>query len=187
MIPTCPYYINLWNTKSWNVVYRVVHTLGIITIRNSSCGKVMFSQASVILSTEGRRIPSGQTPPAGQTSLRQTPPSRHPPPRDSHCSGRYASYWNAFLYWQHLRKVPECHLISLIQGALVIVHSMYDTWLTLKILPYKISNFLQSSSYRGLIKAIKRNMPMKQIDFHNLVQWKFSRFGDVLNRGANAW
>ena len=23
---------------------------------------------------------------------------RHPPPRDGHCSGRYASYWNAFLF-----------------------------------------------------------------------------------------
>ena len=32
--------------------------------------------------------PPGQTPPLGQT----------PPPADGYCSGRYASYWNAFLY-----------------------------------------------------------------------------------------
>ena len=56
-----------------------------------SCGKVMFLHASVILSTGG-----------GWQS--DTHPSRHPhptgrqtPSRDGHCSGRYASYWNAFL------------------------------------------------------------------------------------------
>ena len=33
----------------------------------------------------------------GETPLRaDTPPSRHP--LDSHCSGRYASYWNAFFF-----------------------------------------------------------------------------------------
>ena len=30
-----------------------------------------------------------------QHALRQTPP---PPPADGHCNGRYASYWNAFLF-----------------------------------------------------------------------------------------
>ena len=49
------------------------------------------------------RHPPGQIPPSpGQTPRadipRQTPPlGRHPSPADSHCSGRYASYWNAFL------------------------------------------------------------------------------------------
>ena len=63
----------------------------------------------------GRHPLGRQPPPAdpawadtlpGQTPPRQTPlPSRHslpgqtpPPPRDGHCSGRYASYWNAFLF-----------------------------------------------------------------------------------------
>ena len=49
----------------------------------------------------GRHPLPGQMPPF----TRQTPPSlgsypplgRHPPPRDGHCSGRYASYWNALL------------------------------------------------------------------------------------------
>ena len=46
--------------------------------------KVMFSQASVILSTGGSgrhpqgRPPSGQTPPPGQTPPRQTPPGDAP-------------------------------------------------------------------------------------------------------------
>ena len=65
----------------------------LVTVRNSSCGKVMFSQASLILSTgrgwgSGRHPPSRadtprQTPPLGrhsarQTPLRKTPLVRHP-------------------------------------------------------------------------------------------------------------
>ena len=46
----------------------------------------MFSQACVKNSVQGGVYTTGQTLP------RQTPPLR-----DSHCSGRYASYWNAFL------------------------------------------------------------------------------------------
>ena len=43
--------------------------------------------------------PQEQTPPRADTPLEQTPPgSRPPPPRDGHCCGRYASYWNAFLF-----------------------------------------------------------------------------------------
>ena len=88
-----------------------------------SCGKVIFSQASVILFTgggvcpacigadtpspcrhsprpdtpwedtpQGRHVPLGRHPPG------QTRPGKHPPPY-GHCSGRYASYWNAFLYF----------------------------------------------------------------------------------------
>ena len=52
-----------------------------------SCSKVMFSQASVTLFTGGE---VWQTPP-GQTTPGQTPPA------DGYCSGRYESYWNAFL------------------------------------------------------------------------------------------
>ena len=58
----------------------------IVTVRNSSCGKVMFSQAYV-----GKFCPQGGVHPSGQT-----PTGRHPP--DDHCSGRYVSCWNAFLF-----------------------------------------------------------------------------------------
>ena len=69
------------------------------------------------------RYPSGQTQtPQADTPWAETPPGRHPqadtlprqtppvgkppcpahvrihPPPDSHCSGRYESYWNAFLF-----------------------------------------------------------------------------------------
>ena len=40
----------------------------------------------------GVYTPPGRHPPPGK------PPGRHPSPRDSHCSGRYASYWKALLF-----------------------------------------------------------------------------------------
>ena len=59
-----------------------------ITIYNSSCGKVMFSQASVILSTGGGVHPQADTPlgthpldrhlPPGQTPTPPPPLGRHP-------------------------------------------------------------------------------------------------------------
>ena len=84
-----------------------------------SWAKVMFLQASVILLTGGGCLPQcmlghppSRHPPWKQTPPEQTPhPSRHPPPpRSRHpppeadssirsTSGRYASYWNAFLFW----------------------------------------------------------------------------------------
>ena len=56
-----------------------------------SCGKVMFSQASVILFTVGvcGRHPPADTPPA-DTPPRQTPPGRHPHCRHP-CLGRHPS------------------------------------------------------------------------------------------------
>ena len=63
----------------------------------------MFSQASVILFTGGvypsacwdtpPDRPPRQTPPRADT---HTPQADTPHPND-HCSGRYASYWDAFL------------------------------------------------------------------------------------------
>ena len=70
-----------------------------------SCGKVMFLHLSVILFTRGvsnRHLP-GQTPPWADTGLPLLADTGlplladTPPQGDDHCSGRYASYWNAFL------------------------------------------------------------------------------------------
>ena len=66
------------------------------TVRNVVAERLCFhNRVSKILSGGsvshwGR--PPGQTPPPG----RHTPLGRHPP--NGHCSGRYASYWNAFLF-----------------------------------------------------------------------------------------
>ena len=46
--------------------------------------------------------PPGQTPPWADIPPGQTPPGQTPPadpPADGYCCGRYASYWNAFLYF----------------------------------------------------------------------------------------
>ena len=92
---------------------RLTHALGLITIHNSSCGKVMFLHLSVILFAGGW-LPLGPGGvylwevclPLGPWGVVYTPPGRHPlgrhplgrhPPQDGHCSRRYASYWNAFL------------------------------------------------------------------------------------------
>ena len=66
---------------------------------NSNCGKVKFSQASVILSTGGGLYTSQpDTNPLDRHPLRQTSPRQTPSPGDDHCSGRYASCWNAFSF-----------------------------------------------------------------------------------------
>ena len=68
-----------------------LHKLNYRPQRN--CGKIMFLHLSVILFTGGGGV--WQTPPQADTP-RQTPPGQTPPPPgDGHCSGRYASYWNA--------------------------------------------------------------------------------------------
>ena len=105
------------------VIQLTVNYISIVTVRNSSCGKVMFSQVSVCPQGEvctpwadtpwqthpswvdtpppPRQTPPRQTPPR-QTPPKQTPLDKHPhpwadTPADGYCSGRYASYWNAFL------------------------------------------------------------------------------------------
>ena len=99
-----------------------------ITVCNSSCRKVMFSQASVwpqggvhppwADSLAGRhppgKLPGRQTSPRQADTPQQAdippgradtplagrhlppPVGRHPP--DGYCSGRYATYWNAFSF-----------------------------------------------------------------------------------------
>ena len=103
-----------------------------------SWAKVMFLQASVILSMGGGlpqcmlgyhhhhppgadtphqiRPPTGSRhPPQTRPPSRHPPWSRHPPTADSRkeadsgirsTSGRYASYWNAFLYPKMLLQLP---------------------------------------------------------------------------------
>ena len=55
----------------------------------------MFSQVCVKNSVHGGW---GGVQPPRQTSPSQTPPPKQTPPSYGHCSGRYASYFNAFLF-----------------------------------------------------------------------------------------
>ena len=98
----------------------------LFTVRNSSCGKVMFSHASVILFTEGcvadtpldtqTHTPHRQTPPWSDTPLvrhlsGQTSPWADTPPNDS-----YWNYWNAFLFTLG-RGVCVIHSMRVTSGA----------------------------------------------------------------------
>ena len=58
----------------------------IITVRNVAAAR-LFSQASVILFTGW-----------GGVCIPACTGANTPPPPDGDCSGRYASYWNAFLF-----------------------------------------------------------------------------------------
>ena len=77
----------------------------IITGRNEVVAKVMFLLVSVILLTEGVCLsacwdttpPGSRTPKKEAPPRRQTPPKRRYPPGIRSMSGRYASYWNAYL------------------------------------------------------------------------------------------
>ena len=84
-------------------------------------------EADNLPGTRGRhplgRHPPGQTPSSpGQTPLgtggrHPTPPRADTPLPDGHCSGRYASYWNAFLYY-------ECFLIMIMSDKWSSVQNM---------------------------------------------------------------
>ena len=89
----------------------------LVTVRNE-VAKVMFlhlsvcPQGGVCLSAcwDTNPPPPGADPPGSRHPLEQTlppradtPQCRHPPgagtpPADGYCCGRYASYWNAFLF-----------------------------------------------------------------------------------------
>ena len=61
-----------------------------------SCGKEMFLRLSVSHSVHGG-VSAGQNPP-GQTPLGRHPTGHTDSPADGYCCGRYASYWNVFLF-----------------------------------------------------------------------------------------
>ena len=73
----------------------------------------MFSPGCVKNSVHERGevyTPPRQTPHLGRhTPPRQTPT---PPISDGHCSGRYASYWNAFLLILQLKKPLLFNVVS---------------------------------------------------------------------------
>ena len=75
-------------------------------------GKVIFSQASVILSTGGCLVLGGSAPggllPGGCLVPGGLLPPGGDPPRDGFCCGRCASYWNAFLSNIHWRNQRKC-------------------------------------------------------------------------------
>ena len=119
---------NSWKSSFFNIFPTAQNsidveltTLGHFYRPQRSWAKVMFLQASVILSTGGVCLSAcwDTTPPRSRP-----PQSRHPPGADTHppreqttppreadsgirsTSGRYASYWNAFLFTRVLTMIP---------------------------------------------------------------------------------
>ena len=119
--------INVYPTSHLCVVLHILifciindfYTSIIITGRNEVVAKVMFLLVSVILS-RGGGLPQcmlGYHPPPKHTPGKHTP--WQAPPQEAHTSpvsthtpgiwsmsGRYASYWNAFLFSYHFIQIP---------------------------------------------------------------------------------
>ena len=87
---------------------------------------------------EAHTHPQGSTPPLGSTTRKHTPLGKHPPgstppeapPRDAHllppeghCSGRYASYWNAFLFKINLNRL----MLEILDPPLVVFQRHKNT------------------------------------------------------------
>ena len=105
-----------------------------------SCGKVMFSQVSVILFTGGcaSQHALGQTPPCRPPPTGR-PPGQTPPAQcilgytphthtGGYCSGRYASYWNAFLFEEVcilLRPLVDFFQLGFNNTSLLIISTVY--------------------------------------------------------------
>ena len=105
--------------RSWGSLLRVMvsftYTCPIFTVRNSSCGKLMLSQACVKNSVhKGGLHPPRQTPPSRHPWIDTIPPGRHPSShRNGHCSGQYASYWNANTFSNHRMHCTKSQLCRL--------------------------------------------------------------------------
>ena len=137
--------------------------------------------------------PPGQVPPPGQVHPRaSTPPWAGTPPESSACweiratSGRYASYWNAFLLYlkfrlsklqdlwlQNTRAHVELLFMMLVLLSLVgnILNSLYSTgWFKNWLLPhFGMTTFLNTSSYCYLIMYevmdINLHLSLKSTEF----------------------
>ena len=108
-------------THSKKKTRRLQFLLGLlVTGRNEVVAKVMFLLVSVILLTVGGVCLSAcwdTTPPLGSRHPPReadptpeadtpTPPEADTPPGIRSMSGRYASYWNAFLFYEELSLQP---------------------------------------------------------------------------------
>ena len=101
-------------SRTYYLLFKQIWAL--VTVRNSSCGKVMFLQVSVCPQEEVY-TPQADIPPStlgegGIHPARQTPPFRANTPQDGHCSGRNTSNWNAFLLTYFIVRTVHWSLTS---------------------------------------------------------------------------
>ena len=76
---------------------------------NEVWGKVIFSETSVILFTGGGRLPTGASASWGR-GLPTGRIGQNPHPQNQK-SGRYASYWNAFLLSMFTENSYSCYIV----------------------------------------------------------------------------
>ena len=134
--------------------------------------------------THPGQTPPRQTPPPGRHPLtRHTPqPDTHldrhsPAPQDGHCSGRYASYWNAFLFglffsWKLFEKKRNST-----RGRIpALLPSIRQCWMGYLMIhsclsKRKTSNGLLSTL---LLKQINNPLPQK-VGRRNSIPWTRNR------------
>ena len=104
------------------------------TVRIVVIGKVMFPQASCDSVRGGRGV------------VWQTPP-RHPTPRDGYCSGRYASYWNAFLLLSYFLSIK-------ITNGLCCTH--IEVWEPPSVIDCKVHAYTFTHFYRIFQPNVER-------------------------------
>ena len=147
----------------------VLYSTHIFTVRSCSCKKVMFS-TSISHSVHGG---TGGVHPRARHLNRQTPPKagrqplgRHPPPWDGHCSGRYASYWNAFL----LISFADTTLFN-VQFFLFIDRNRHRT--------HRQSKWLKYTVYSKCIYTMQPHINVRTIIrfsiHYNFIIWKVER------------
>ena len=151
------------------------HINSIITGRNEVVAKVMFLLVSVILLTEGGGLSQcmlryhhhqpreGSTPHPREGSTFPPPPRKEPPPPEESTpppgrkeappgiqsmSGRYAYYWNAFLfqvYWKLIRS-RDNFWAKWVQDKLCvslnIQPSLRLTYITVVRITFKVAGFI---------------------------------------------
>ena len=136
----------------------------------------MFSQACVKNSVHGE---GGEPPQTDTPTLRQTPPGRHAPgrhlspglpPRNGHCSGRYASYWNAFLFTEILSERAETfYLLYMIINRKSLVRGKRDLELNLisgRILVNASSIYIEVGNIKWFTESKRLNFKHHSCIFH---------------------
>ena len=121
-------------------VKTVIIHFDFVTVRNSSCGKVMFLHLSVILFMGGGMHDRGVCMARGHAWQGACVAGVYVAGacmaggvcggvvrgrRDSHCKGRYASYWNAFLFTSKNRD-RTLQLCLLVKNVIVHFDFVYN-------------------------------------------------------------
>ena len=108
----------------------------IFTVRNE-VAKVMFLHLSVCPQGGCASVHAGIPPPGADTPWRRHPPAgtdtplEQTPPADGYCCGRFASYWNAFLWISFIENTVQNYKLFL---WLLLLAVLFDRELVLNLI-----------------------------------------------------